>query len=229
MKKRNMLVAVCVALVAAAAVAKAENMEVNFDGSAINRQPSSLYGLKRALPDFEAILPVPVDSANGIKNEAILYKLRKTARQTLCNGISAKTIPPFDVNVQLLINDENVEILYNDMQVFFVSALRENKYNTLLESRDSRLIRLLSELNSPSLSQSKQLEELTVCGLVSAVVIHYLWKIIDKVWTQVAVETVELVKQCHTETVEVPDTGSGTTYHSGQGGNSNFDVNKHMR
>lgn len=59
-----------------------------------------------------------------------------------------------------------------------------------------------------------------VCVLVE----YILWKLIDGVWTEV----IKQVKECHSDidTDPNPHPGSGSTYHNGQGGSSNYDVNK---
>jgi len=226
MKKSNMLIAVLAVMTAAAAVAKAEDIGLDFDGGAIGNHSLSLTELKRALPDFEAAIPVP--AATG---DAVFYKLGEGERKSLRRTIQETAPSIFDQKVLSLINDEKTDILYNNKNVFFVIAMDENKYKTLLESDDSRLIHLLPAVNNQVMPQTKQLmQAVSVCALVEVVGGAYMMQKIREIWTQVWVETKKLVKECHTEYVPAPDTGgSGSTYHDGQGGNSNYDVNKSLK
>jgi len=102
-----------------------------------------------------------------------------------------------------------------------------HEYRAIFETNNRQLIDLLANLNKTAAPQTRQ--EVQVCELVEALVTHLLWKVIDGVYQQVAVETTQLVKQCHQEESNTPEQGSGSTYHSGQGGNSDFDVNKQLK
>ncbi|MBI4656669.1 MAG: hypothetical protein HY746_07995 [Elusimicrobia bacterium] len=118
-------------------------------------------------------------------------------------------------DTQILFNEENVYIITKDNNV--------NPYTI----KDKILVNTLKSALPAKIMQTKQTVQ--VCELVEVILIHYLWKVIDGVWKQVWVETKKLVNQCRNE--EVPtDTGnsagSGSTYHNGQGGDSNYDVNK---
>lgn len=121
----------------------------------------------------------------------------------------------------MLLNDDNADILYNNKTVLFVNAINGNRYNTLLESSDTRFLGLLRELNVPAAQQTRQSQ--VVCRFVEMV----LWAFVQGVWKEV----IKQVEECHTE--PAPDTtdngSSGSTYHNGQGGNSNYDVNKYLK
>ena len=205
MRADKIIGVMCAIMLGTATVGETNDIEVDFDGVSTNNQTISMDDMIKTLPVMERILPDVSVLPNEQSNEAMLYKLNRPARRALCNYISADTTTSFSTEIRSVINDDRVEVVYNNSVVLFVNTINNEKYNTLVESKDDRLIHLLSELNKKSLPQSKQLEEVTVCGLVSVVVVHYLWKIIDNVWTQVAVETIELVKQCHIKTDESTD------------------------
>ncbi len=59
-----------------------------------------------------------------------------------------------------------------------------------------------------------------ICTLVE----YVIYKMIDGVWTEV----IKKYKECHSDIDTDPNihAGSGSTYHNGQGGSSDFDVNK---
>ncbi len=64
-------------------------------------------------------------------------------------------------------------------------------------------------------------------GCVYVLVEYVLWKLVDGVWTEV----IKQVKECASDIDTDPNThaGSGSTYHAGQNGNSNYDVNKLLK
>lgn len=64
-------------------------------------------------------------------------------------------------------------------------------------------------------------------GCVYVLVEYVLWKLVDGVWTEV----IKQVKECASDIDTDPNThaGSGSTYHAGQGGSSNYDVNKLLK
>jgi len=210
MGKSKILIAVCVVMVAAVFMARAEEMSIDFDGGVISNHSLSLTGLRRALPDFETALLVPTATGDAVKSEAGFYKLGEAEQKSLRQTIRETASSVFEQKILLLINDEQTDILYNNEEVFFVIMIDENKYKTLLESDDSRLIRFLSAVNNQAMPQTKQLmSPVTVCNLVEVFGGAYIMRKVGEIWEQVWVETVKLVKVCHTEYVEAPDNSAG--------------------
>jgi hypothetical protein len=113
-----------------------------------------------------------------------------------------------------LIDDETIDILHDGSAVLFARAIGQNKYKLLFGTNDKKLIEILTRSRT---AQDKQ----KACVWKEATIIHYLWKIIDAVWTQVWVETTQAIEECSTDYSS--DTGSGTTHHE-QGGSSEFDL-----
>lgn len=209
MKRTSILIAVF-AVIVAASVAKANDIAVNFDG---NEPAVSFAGLVAAAPAIEAPLPSQghCDQNDGQESQ-IFFKLGKDKQQTLSASIIQGD---FNWDTRILIGETKTDILYNSAVVYFVSK-DGNKYVTMHESTDKRLITLLHKANQPAL----QTKNAVVCKFVEMV----LWELVKGVWTEV----IKQVKECSSNTDTDPDThsGSGSTYHAGQGGGSNYDVNK---
>ncbi len=168
--------------------------------------------------DFKANiagLPLRATSLNAAQTDRIesgkaLCELRKADRKSLRNAILRSRCTLF---AQSLIDDETIDILHNMNTVLFVRAIGLNKYRILFGTDSESIVSALIKVGSTTKGPE--------CYWIEKAVEHYMWIILDEVWTQVIKETVELVQVCEPGT---PEVGSGTTYHE-QGGGSEFDVN----
>lgn len=219
MKRNIVIVVVFAVVVAVASFAKAEEVEISFDGG--SNQVASLDGLKRVLPDFKAAFPVPaapsdvaqsipVAPANASQSDT-LHKLDGVGLQRLRKEILS--IPRLSEEFFQLINNEKTIVLYNNNNVFLVSSVGENTYVMLLESDDKRLIEFLA-------TGVQNKHWITTCAKHASTI----WKWISGVWT--AADIITTI--CRQEWVSPSDdsAGSGTTWHPGMGGDSNYDVNR---
>lgn len=144
MKKSSIVVVVLAVIMAAASLAKAEGVGVDFDWE--NNQTESLRWLKEMVPVFETEFAGPVPTADATASGAVLYEIGNADRQLLRQVILKISDKLFDKNIMVLINDEKVGILYNNERVLFVNDIDGNKYNVLLESDDVQLIHFLMGL-----------------------------------------------------------------------------------
>ncbi|OGS29835.1 MAG: hypothetical protein A2218_03485 [Elusimicrobia bacterium RIFOXYA2_FULL_53_38] len=106
MKKHNILVAMCaIMMMLISSVAKAEEIAIDFDGSAMNNHSQSLSGLNRVLPDFANAVPTPVapvtvaDSGIGVKE--IIIKISIINRDNVRNE---EVVCDNDLKIQTLLN-----------------------------------------------------------------------------------------------------------------------------
>jgi hypothetical protein len=226
MKNSGIIVAAVVVILSGTQILSADEPNINFDGG--NRRAIALEDFKTdlpALPEVRAV-PVPEERTTASLKGDILYKLSKRGRQKLEIALE-KTQITFNANICSLIADEKTDILYNSGQVIFAKAVNADLYKTVFESGDRKLLALLPATSAP---HTLTRQAVPVCEVVDVVVTHYLWKLIDGVYKKVAEDIIKQEKVCHDEAGPDPEQGgSGSTYHSGQGGNSEFDVNKSIK
>ncbi len=214
MKKSNILIAAFVVV----STASAARAEIDFDG----RTSGSIITGSQALA-FENTLQVPVPDPVGMPQRVFgdITEVDKTAtfielpggrrgafRQLVStyDKDSAKLIP--------LIDNKNIKILCGPTGILFL-GYTEGKYWVVAESNNREL--LMGAGNDRKAGKP-------VCKFVE----YVLWKLVEGVWTEV----IEKVKECYSDTDTSPyihAPGSGSTYHNGQGGNTDYDVNKLKR
>jgi len=152
-------------------------------------------------------------------NKFLFFKLGNVQRKQL-QELALKKKELSDENIMLLIKNEKTDILYNQESILFTILGDDNRYKVSLESHDKNLIKLFHMLNGTAIETKN-------AGVVCRFVEMVLWELVKGVWTEV----IKQVKECYSEDMGNPtDTGntagSGSTWHHGQGGNSNYDVNK---
>jgi len=194
MKKSNMLIAVF-AVLAAASVAKAENLAISFDSR--NGNEISFKDISRQLEVTETSLPVADDRESEKAFEKTFYKLAKERQEVIFSGKSIEKI--FGGDLVMLGRDKEIDILYNRQAVCFVSKTGKN-FRIERRTADSRLVELV---HGGAFAQS-QMKNAVVCTFVEMV----MWELVKGVWTEV----IKQVKECHTEpdpTYNPGNTGSG--------------------
>lgn len=124
-----------------------------------------------------------------------------------------------------LINNRETVVLYNDRGVF-LTTLRDNNYYLHFESNDKKLMKFMAKQEiEGEIPQNKQWINVCVTH-VSTVMkwINYAW-----VAVQVYKEVCSQQWQGDPPTDTGNPGGSGSTWHNGQGGNSDYDVNKYLK
>lgn len=197
MKKLNILIAVFTVL-ATASIAKADGVDINFDSN---------KGAPKSFTDLIAAAPIPTPPSNisltntesGLQSDHVFYKLEKSKQQALA---SASSIHGLGSKIELLIQAQKTDILYNNTAVYFVS--KDGKaYTTLFKSTDERLVAVLLKSSSPA----QQAKNAIFCKFVEMV----LWELVKGVWTEV----IKQVKECYSES---DDTETPTPSNPGSGG-----------
>lgn len=211
MKKTSILIAMF-AVIAAASAAMAEGPQIDFEGQVSGGVPGILAviniaeDIKIPMPENPETTMLPkrvFDGTAEVDKTATFLELpaerRAKFREILSSGNinTAKLLP--------LVDDKYIKIIYGPTGVLFLSRSKGG-YRVVEETSD----RLL-------LLGAGDYRKTPICTLVE----YVLWKLIDGVWTEV----IKQVKECYSADTDTHG-GSGSTYHSGQGGSSNYDVNK---
>lgn len=229
MKKNKIAVAVFAVIIAAASLAKAGGFDVDFDKGAF-RAANFMEAVKvSGMPSGDAvssIKPVPATALESAKTAANIsvyalaaHGLQKLRREVLnMPGVSKEFVQ--------LVSEEKTVVLYNENNVFLTTLVGDVQY-VLLESNDKKLLEFLGKYRTELLQGGLEKGgKVKVCVTVA----ETAWKLIKEIWT-----AYEIYKEvCTWETnTPTPSTGnpggSGGTYHNGQGGDSDYDVNKHLK
>jgi len=128
MKKNNILVAMCAMMMVIDSVAKAEEIAIDFDGSALNNHSLSLNGLSKILPDFAAAVPTPIASVNVVDSEIgvkeVIMKISIINRDHVRNE---ELICDNDLKMKTLVNcrkkKDSKKLTRNDIDSLFLGRL----------------------------------------------------------------------------------------------------------
>jgi len=197
MKKTSILIAVFAVIATATPMVQAAEFSINFDGGST---ASSFFKANSTLPEVGTPVHSTPPTATTKAGNALFHKLGNAGRQELRRILPESGI--FNRQIVLLLKSEEAEVMYNANSVVFVNPIGAEKYNTLLKTENIQLLNAISKIHSARIAQNRH----PICVIVEAIVIHYLWKLIDNVWTQVAEEAVEYIEQCH-EGPSYPTTG----------------------
>jgi hypothetical protein len=233
MGKIKIGVIVLIAVFGSASVVKAVESAIDFDGG-LSRGVNFSEIIKTA--DFcknnqnncEKVESVPAQSVpkeavnNG--NSLPMYELSMGRKQMLQKELMFHPIESLGPNIRRLIYDENIGIMFNDEEICFVRRIAVNTYNILDRVQDKKLLNVIEKLKEPGFSSK---------GWVSSCRSILTWASLIKDGIEVTTQVYTWV--CEQEWQGDPPintgnpAGSGGTYHGGQGGNSNYDVNRHLK
>jgi hypothetical protein len=227
MKKSEIAVAVFT-MISAASIARAESFNVDFDKGLFRTvdfmETVKTSDISKADADnVVSIIPVPATTIDTLT--PTLYKLSVPGLQRL----KKEALSMHDLSKEFLqlINEEKTIVLYNEFNVLLVTPVG-NDQHVILESNDRQLLEFLSKQETEVLQAGLQNRgKVKVCKTV----IKTLWKWVKEAW--VAYDITEEI--CSWEENDTTPTntgnpgGSGTTYHTGMGENSNYVVNKHLK
>lgn len=227
MKKSNMLIAVFAVVTATASFAGAEGFGVDFDRGAF-RTADFMEAVKTS-DVFKAdkgdnIPPVPVIAATILSMK--VYKLSVPGLQKLRNEIL--NMPGLSKEFLQLISEEKMVVLYNRDNVFLTTLVGDTRY-IIFESNDRGLIDFLVK-EKMRLPQEEFRNKAAGLVWTCATKIETIMKWINYAWVavQVAREVCSWQNSGTSPSTGNPG-GSGGTYHNGQGGSSNYDVNKQLK
>lgn len=225
MKKSKIAVAMFAVVITAASLAKAGGFDMDFDKGAF-RTVDFMEAVKTSevfrTDDAASIVPVPAIALNTVNTT--VYKLSAPGLQKLRKEVL--NMPGLSNKFLQQINEEKTVVLYNEDNVF-LTTLTGNAQHIILESNDSKLMEFLAKYKTEVLQVGLQNKgKVKVCTTI----IKTLWKWVKEAWVayEISKEICSWEDDGATPSTGNPG-GSGSTYHNGQGGSSNYDVNKHLK
>ena len=225
MKKSKIAVAAFAVIIATASLVKAERFDIDFDRGAFRTVDFMEAGKTSDVSKADntaSITPIPAPALDTVSTG--VYKLAAPSLQRLRK--ETLNIPGLSKEFLQQINEEKTIVLYNEGNVFLTTLVGNTQY-IILESNDRKLLEFLA----------KQQKEVLQAGLqnkgkvkVCVTVIKTLWKWIKEAWVayEISKEVCSWQDDGATPSTGNP-AGSGSTYHNGQGGDSNYDVNKYLK
>lgn len=204
MKKTSILIAMF-AVIAAVSSVRAEGFGVDFDKGSFRTAD-----FIKAIAENEKAVPILPEGVSvemiGKANPSKMYALGKTGMQRLHKEIIDQPIKSLGQDVLGLINNEKTTIIYNDKEVYFVSAVAENTYNILQTESNAQLINVLLKLKGQAQGEvySQNKGWITVCKDVLT------WVSLIRDGVEVTVQVYKYM--CAQEWEDTPSTpGSGGT------------------
>jgi hypothetical protein len=225
MKKSNMVLMVVAVIMAATSIVRAEGFGVDFDRGSFRTadfveaaKTSDVVAVDNAA-SIESVPPTAVNTVTTAVYELATPALLKLRKEVL-------NMPGLSKGFLQQINEEKTIVLYNEDNVFLTILVGNTRY-IILESNDNELIGFLAKQKTEGLQKESQNKNLLYVCLTK---IETIMKWVNYVWTavQISREVCSWQNDGVSPGTALPG-GSGSTWNSGQGGDSNYDVNKHLK
>lgn len=227
MKTSTTLIALFAVIMAAASAAKAEDI-VDFDKGSFRSvdfmEAVNTFDVSKAV-NAANITPISATALNTVNTT--FYKLAAHGLQKLRKEVLG--MPGLSKEFLQQLNEEKTVVLYNKDNVLLTTLVGDVQH-IVFESNDRKLLEFLAKQKTEvSQIRLQNKGKVKVCKTI----LKTLWKYIKEVWVAYEISQEVCSWEDDGATDATPSTGnsggSGSTYHNGQGGDSNYDVNKRIK